>query len=35
MKIQSHALKDLDRYGPMSLQPLPLSCPPAPLGMLQ
>jgi hypothetical protein len=27
MKIQPHTLKDLDRYGPLAVQPLPLSSP--------
>ena len=27
MKIQPHALKDFDRYGPVAVQPLPLSSP--------
>jgi hypothetical protein len=27
MNIQPHALKDLDRYGPVTVQPLPLSSP--------
>jgi hypothetical protein len=27
MKIQPHTLKGLDRYGPLALQPLPLSSP--------
>jgi hypothetical protein len=27
MNIKPHALKDLDRYGPVAVQPLPLSSP--------
>jgi len=27
MNIKPHTLKDLDRYGPVSVQPLPLSSP--------
>jgi hypothetical protein len=27
MKIRPHTLKDLDRYGPLAVQPLPLSSP--------
>jgi hypothetical protein len=27
MKIQPHTMNDLDRYGPLAMQPLPLSSP--------